>query len=547
MSEPLQFDYHPDADQICAFVEHALPAHEREQMLDHLAGCTECRAVVALSLPELVEPEGAPAAASFKPWWLRWRLAWPAGVATAAIVLTVFYIHQTGIVRQAAASVQVAQGRVTAPPAPARQLQGLVAKEPATPAPNRSTAAGRSTSSFEASVESPSKAETETKSEHESALGMQSRNSIVLDKPAPRAAMPQATFPGQIAGISAGSGGAVGASVASAPMGRAAAALQRTSPAQQPEKPGASAYSTETARIAITGQDTQVLTVESDAPAIQTESVDMSKFALSENEAQVTQFIQLKHPLPSGLPALSAAMQARRIVAIDARNGIFLSKDEGKHWKAIHPQWQGRAVRVERVGFSGVNSTSFSLERKPEPTALKAVGAAPVPNAPTPPTDAMSSLAAAPGASLAGTVTDATGAVIPGTSVSVTESATHTVHTVNANQAGHYLVDGLAPGSYTVEAKARGFASLSVADVVVAANRQNLANLSLKVAATTQSVTVSADSMETVTDSVSVESSAKAKKRAAPAAPPMAVPVFAITTDNGERWTSADGVTWERP
>jgi hypothetical protein len=269
--------------------------------------------------------------------------------------------------------------------------------------------------------------------------------------------------------------------------------------------------------------------------------------ALSEKEAQVTQFIQLKHPLPSGLPALSAATQARRIVAIDARNRIFISKDEGKHWKAIHPQWQGRAVRVERVGFSAASSTSFNLEREPEPTALKAVEAAPSHDVAPSLKGTISSLAAAPGASLAGTVTDATGAVIPGTSVSVIESATNAVRTVISDKVGHYLVDGLAPGSYTVEARARGFASLRMADVAVAANRQNAANLSLKIGAATQSVTVSADSMQTVTDSVRVESAAKAKKHAAPAAPPTASPVFAITTDNGERWTSADGVTWERP
>src|ERR1700733_15174615 len=94
MSEPLQTGFHPDADQICAFVEHALPVHEREQMLDHLAVCTECRAVVALSMPPVEEPVQAPAASRLKPWWLGWRLAWPAGVAVAALAFSVFYIHQ---------------------------------------------------------------------------------------------------------------------------------------------------------------------------------------------------------------------------------------------------------------------------------------------------------------------------------------------------------------------------------------------------------------------------------------------------------------------
>ena len=53
MNERAQFEYHPDADQIGAFLEQALPDHEREQMLGHLAVCTECRTVVALSAPEI--------------------------------------------------------------------------------------------------------------------------------------------------------------------------------------------------------------------------------------------------------------------------------------------------------------------------------------------------------------------------------------------------------------------------------------------------------------------------------------------------------------
>ena len=53
MSDLTQFGQHPDADQLTAFVEHALPPHEREQTLAHLATCEHCRAVVALSLPPL--------------------------------------------------------------------------------------------------------------------------------------------------------------------------------------------------------------------------------------------------------------------------------------------------------------------------------------------------------------------------------------------------------------------------------------------------------------------------------------------------------------
>src|ERR1700728_3108927 len=95
MSEPLQFGYHPDADQISAFVEQALPAHERERMLDHLAMCPDCRAIVAISLPEIEEP-AHPVRAARKPWWTSWTLAWPVAGALAAVVFFVAY-HQRAI------------------------------------------------------------------------------------------------------------------------------------------------------------------------------------------------------------------------------------------------------------------------------------------------------------------------------------------------------------------------------------------------------------------------------------------------------------------
>lgn len=560
MSEPLQPVYHPDADQICAFVEHALPAHERELMHHHLAICSECRAVVALSLPPDEEPVQAQAASRIKPWWFGWRLAWPGGVAVAALALSVFYIHQASVAPKTLAPEQISAGSVPAPHAPKRQSPASIAKEPVRSAPIQAGVTRSPASNFEASVESPHHAQTTTNSELKSAPGMQSQNSVVLDKLAQPTAAP--TSPGQSTGMAAGSRGSIGASVVSAPTAVAGAVLPKTAPTQQAEKSGSSsASSSALIGIAPSGRNRQTIAAAGASPAIPMESVDMTSASpaiqtdldkgasvgLIENEAQVNQFILLKRPLPSGLPTLSAAMQSRRIVAIDARNGTFLSKDGGKHWKAIHPQWLGRAVRVERVGSVAANRPGMNQSGEPEPTSPNTVGAAPLTNAPTPLIVAGRSLAATPGASLAGTVTDITGAVIPGASISVTESATNTVHKISTDPAGHYLVGGLAPGSYTVEANAPGFLDQRVADVAIAANQANVTNLSLKVGAASQSVTVSADSIQPVTTTAAQDTSAKAKKPLAHALSPMTPPVFAITTDNGERWTSTDGVTWNRP
>jgi hypothetical protein len=74
--------------------------------------------------------------------------------------------------------------------------------------------------------------------------------------------------------------------------------------------------------------------------------------------------------------------------------------------------------------------------------------------------------------------------------------------------------------------------------VTVDASHANVANLALEVGASTETVTVEASGSEVNTGEHA------AKKAAAPALQPTAI--FEITTDSGERWTSADGKTWKR-
>ena len=44
---------HPDPDLLTAFAEKSLTEHERVQVLQHLARCTDCRSVVSLAMPEV--------------------------------------------------------------------------------------------------------------------------------------------------------------------------------------------------------------------------------------------------------------------------------------------------------------------------------------------------------------------------------------------------------------------------------------------------------------------------------------------------------------
>src|ERR1700694_5712473 len=60
-------------------------------------------------------------------------------------------------------------------------------------------------------------------------------------------------------------------------------------------------------------------------------------------------------------------------------------------------------------------------------------------------------------ASIAGQVTDSTGAIVPNATIVVTDVDRNTASQTLSNSAGHYLVQYLLPGRYTVMADKTGF------------------------------------------------------------------------------------------
>jgi hypothetical protein len=119
MSELLQSGQHPDADQLTAFIEHALPAHEQEETLAHLAVCPHCRSIVALSMPPAEEMPQPHTGTARRPWLSGWMMVWPAGAALAALLLAGIYIRNGLIVQSQVPPTQSAQSR---PPEPLKQL-----------------------------------------------------------------------------------------------------------------------------------------------------------------------------------------------------------------------------------------------------------------------------------------------------------------------------------------------------------------------------------------------------------------------------------------
>jgi hypothetical protein len=91
---------------------------------------------------------------------------------------------------------------------------------------------------------------------------------------------------------------------------------------------------------------------------------------------------------------------------------------------------------------------------------------------------------------LTGTVTDPSGASIPGAKVTALEAATGVGHDVVSNDAGLYRFTALLPGTYTVTVTANGFQSQSTPGVTVQVNGIAELNVKLNVGQASQTVTV---------------------------------------------------------
>ena len=95
--------------------------------------------------------------------------------------------------------------------------------------------------------------------------------------------------------------------------------------------------------------------------------------------------------------------------------------------------------------------------------------------------------------SIAGTVTDSTGAVIPAAKITAKETASGTVYESASNSVGTYIIPSMRVGTYDVSASLTGFKSWQATGVVVQINTTTSLNIRLEAGVLTESVTVNAD------------------------------------------------------
>lgn len=128
-------------------------------------------------------------------------------------------------------------------------------------------------------------------------------------------------------------------------------------------------------------------------------------------------------------------------------------------------------------------------------------------------------------ASIAGLVTDPSGAVMPNVDVTVRNADTNVARIVQTNAAGRYEVVALQPGNYEVRAAAKGFATLVRSGITVAVGATAAVDLAMKISGSAETVTVVENTPTVETDKTDVSTVINLKDM-------MNLPM------NGRRWDS---------
>lgn len=396
MTDQLQSGPHPDPELLNAFIEGVLPEDERRGCVLHFAECARCREIVFLAQP----PQSLPAIVPVKQhWYLQLRALTGAIAACVLIVAVLLYKREptppTSPATRAERSVPAAKPVPAAPVAtrgsdaeptaakstaqarrkfkllaPAIKLESAKAEPPASapvPAARALSAAppalppadgvvGGSASQPAVTPAQPPtapKIQRDTATESQAPLNDQKAMNSLAAPALPRFAT-SASSSGIKGSVADPSGAAIsGARVTVRAMTGNAHDATQTDPAGefsiaglpagryevQIESPGFVRYSSqlelkanEPALLASTlniGSAAQSVTIAGASPAIDT-------------EAQTIRSETLSGKRPFAIRVTSGT----RVLALDAAGALYFSHNQGKHWKAIKPKWQGKVRQL---------------------------------------------------------------------------------------------------------------------------------------------------------------------------------------------------------
>jgi hypothetical protein len=110
-------------------------------------------------------------------------------------------------------------------------------------------------------------------------------------------------------------------------------------------------------------------------------------------------------------------------------------------------------------------------------------------------------LAMAQNASIVGTVTDPSGAAVPGVRITVTNTETGLTHTVISNDSGQYAIPELKIGHYDAKAEAAGFKVAEQKSLVLQVGDRDRVDFQMQLGGAQETITVEADAIRVQTDS----------------------------------------------
>ncbi len=104
-------------------------------------------------------------------------------------------------------------------------------------------------------------------------------------------------------------------------------------------------------------------------------------------------------------------------------------------------------------------------------------------------------------ATVVGTVTDPSGGVVAGVTITITSASTGAVKTFTTNESGQYVAPDLAIGHYSIKANAAGFKVVEQKDVTLTVGDRLRIDFQMAVGAASETVTVEANAIAVQSDS----------------------------------------------